>query len=400
VTEELNSASVGTAAPPSRVSAMIFTRDRTVEDVLRGCLENLVPTAEFIKGTVEMAVEQLAQRASPRLLFVDVSGSPEPVARINELAQVCEPGTGVIVLGDTNDIRLYRDLRNAGVVEYFFKPLVGSLITQAVNSALTGFVEQPSSRTSKFVFVIGVRGGVGATTLATSAAWHLAEELQRRVLLLDLDLYAGDAALQLDAVPTHALYEALERTERVDDLFLERALIPVSPRLSLLASLEPIDGSVIPSEASVLSLLEKLMSRYRYVFVDIPAGMVHSVPQMLQLPSICLLVSGATLVSARDVMRWRAILGPNTPERKTLHILNRTGSHGSLPDAEFLRVVGEPPDITIPYDRAIGIASKLGMKELEKCASLQRGLAPLYAMIAGEPARGQRSMIDRLLRRT
>jgi pilus assembly protein CpaE len=41
---------------------------------------------------------------------VDVSGLDNPVASVNELAEVCEPGTGVIVIGDRNDIVLYRDL--------------------------------------------------------------------------------------------------------------------------------------------------------------------------------------------------------------------------------------------------------------------------------------------------
>src|SRR5690348_5887013 len=104
------------ATPDTRLSAMVFTRDPDADRVIRDCLANVVPSAQFISGTVDTAVSELAQRASPRLLLVDVSGCTDPVARVNSLAQSCEPGTGAIVIGDTNDIRLYRELASLGVI--------------------------------------------------------------------------------------------------------------------------------------------------------------------------------------------------------------------------------------------------------------------------------------------
>ena len=388
----------GPASEPLR-SAMVFTRDRDAEGVIRQCLSNLIPSAEFFNGTVDAAIEQLEQRASPRLLIVDVTGVADPAAQVKKLSEVCEPGTGVIVIGDLNDIRLYRDLKQAGVVEYYFKPLVSTLVTRTASGILTGSVEQRGSSAGKLIVMIGVRGGVGATTIATSAAWHLAEMHQRRVVLLDLDLYFGDAALQLDAVPTHALCEALEHPERVDDLFLERATIHVTERLSLLSSLENFSNLALPAEDSVLSLLTKLMRRYRYVFVDMPADLVPRLLRVLHLPGLCLLVSNASLVAARDLVRWRVMVGPSSAERQVLHILNKNGADGGLPPAEFLRASGEAPDITIPYDQQIGISSSLGVKSVLQCATMQRGLAPLFSLIAGEPAAAQRSVVERMLSR-
>lgn len=322
------------SARDQRQSAMVFTADRDSEGVIRVCLNNLsIANAEFFHGSVDTAIAQLAQHASPRLLIVDVSGIGDPVMQVNRLAEVCEPGTGVIAIGDSNDITLYRDLKHTGIVEYYFKPLVNTLITHTAEGILTGSVEERAARAGKLVFVLGVRGGVGATTIAASAAWHLAEIRRRKVLLIDLDLHSGDAALQLDATPTHALREALEHPERVDDLFLERATIHVTERLRLLSSLENLDDTVVPGEEAVLSLLGNLMRRYRYVFVDVPADIAPRLPRMLHMPSICLLVSNGSLVSARDVARWREIIGADKPERVTLHVLNENGAHGSLPES-------------------------------------------------------------------
>ena len=95
---------------------------------------------------------------------------------------------------------------------------------------------------------------------------------KRWVLLIDLDLFNGDAALQLDAAPSHALAEAIEHPDHVDELFLERGVIHVTARLDLLASLEPLDGRVDVEESGLLSILQILLLRYRFVFIDVPAS--------------------------------------------------------------------------------------------------------------------------------
>lgn len=378
-------------------TAQIFVHDPESEGVLRQSLASLgLRDAEFVSGNINDATTALAKQASPRLLIVDISGVENPIARINELAEVCEPNTAVIVIGDRNDIVLYRDLKRAGVIEYFFKPLVRDLVTRTCSTALSGTVEPSSPRTGKLIFVLGVRGGVGATTIAVNTAWYLAGTRQRWVMLLDLDLQHGDAALQLDVTPSHALREAFEHPERVDKLFLERAVIHVEHRIDILASLEPLGETIAFEESAFLSLLDKLLTRYRFIFIDLPANVAARMMQALQLPSTCVLVSNGTLVSARDVARWRAWMGPNTAQRATLHVLNQHGAPGSLPDAEFTRAAGQPPDIVVPYDRGIGAAATLGIKGTQDNVALKRGLAPLLRHLSGEQVEAPRSFLTRI----
>jgi len=380
-------------------TALVFVADKNSEAAIRQSLNDIgVPNAEveFIPGTVETASAALSRRESPRLLIVDISGVNEPGSHLAELARACEPSTGVIVIGESNDIRLYRELKSAGVAEYFFKPLVRSLVTQTCSGILYGNPAQPATHTGRLVFVLGVRGGVGATTIAVSTAWQLAETHKRWVMLLDLDVFGGDAALQLDTNPSHALTDALERPERVDELFLDRGTIHVTSRLDLLASLEPLGEDLTINEHSVLSLLNTLLHRYRFVFVDVPATVASRLMQALLLPSVCILVSDATLASARDVARWRERIGPNTPDRTTVHILNQSGAAGTLPESEFLRITSEAPDVIIPYHREIESAAALGIKALQSCAPLRRALAPIVRQLVGEEAAPRLSLLSRL----
>jgi pilus assembly protein CpaE len=380
-------------------TALVFVHDRDSEGVIRQCLSDLsVPSPEIRNGGIKEAVAELKTRSSPRLLIVDIQGADDAVAMVRDLADVCEPETGVIVVGEVNDIRVYRSLKTAGVVEYFFKPLVRALVMQSCHSILTGSTDQTTSRTGKLVFVLGVRGGVGATTVAVATAWYLAEKLKRRVALMDLDLQFGDAALQLDAAPSHALREALDHPERVDELFLERGMTRIGERLGVLAALEPLDENPTVGESAVLSLLDHLLHRYRYVFVDIPASASAGLTQVLHLPATTLLVSTGVLVCARDVARLREMLGPNTADRTTIHILNKGGASDSLSAEEFMSAAGAKPEVVIQNAREIATASRLGAKGLEKCAALQRGLAPLLRQLSGEELAPQRRSLLRRLR--
>jgi pilus assembly protein CpaE len=384
-------------AGPAAQTAQIFVQDPETAAVIRQSLNSAgVTGVDSATGNIVTATTALAGRRSPRLLIVDISGFNDPLDRLDALADVCEPNTSVVVVGDRNDIALYRNLRHAGVAEYFFKPLVGDLVTRTVGAILKGESDAQVTRSGRLVFMLGARGGVGATTIAVNTAWHLAESRQRLVAVVDLDLQWGDAALQLDVTPTHALREAFEHPERVDKLFIERAAIHVGQRIDLLASQEPIGDQIAPDERAVRSLLDKLLTRYRFVVVDLPAALAMRMRQTLHMPSTCVLISDGSLVSARDVARWREWIGANTPDRTTIHLLNQHGMPGSLPDDEFARAAGHAPDIRVPYERDIRAANVFGIKSAERIGPWRRSLAPLLRDLSGEQAVVQPSLLHRL----
>jgi pilus assembly protein CpaE len=381
VPAEAKAGPVSSRAPPQAVA---FVLDRDSEGVVRRSFVDFgMIDGEVAQGNIDTATKELAERGWPRLLLVDVSGVDDPLMRINRLAEMCDPRTEVVVVGERNDIVLYRDLKAAGVAEYFFKPLSSALLNRVLEGLLAGAATTPAARSGKLVIVLGVRGGVGATTIAANAAWYIAEKRERRVLLVDLDLQAGDAALQLDVQPSHAMREALDHPDRIDDLFLERGIANVTPRLGLLAALEPLAERLIPDEEAVLQLIGRLLSRYRYVFVDLPDEVALLLPRILHLPGTLLLVSNGSLSSARDVVRWREKIGANTSERSLLHVLNKSGCEGALPASEFMRIVGQAPDIAIPFGREVEASSKLGIRATQRCAPFRRSIADLSSRFVG-----------------
>src|SRR5215471_14177703 len=87
---------------------------------------------QVIRGGITKAIEYLSEHRSPHLLLVDISGVELPLSKVQMLADVCEPGTNVIAIGDHNDVALYRDLQEAGVSNYLIKPLTRDLLARAL----------------------------------------------------------------------------------------------------------------------------------------------------------------------------------------------------------------------------------------------------------------------------
>ncbi|GER07463.1 hypothetical protein JCM17843_17730 [Kordiimonadales bacterium JCM 17843] len=270
------------------------------------------------KGGVANAVRSLSVMRSPEFLIVDLSESGDPRADIGALADVCEPGTLVLAIGVMNDVHLYRDLLASGIHDYLLKPVDFGDLRESVALALSAMVEPeiqtPKKETTKrMVTVIGARGGVGASGLSSGLAWILADEFDTHVGLLDLDLNFGTDAMTFDLEPGRGLSDALENPNRVDSLFIERAMLKVSDKLSILGSEAPLGDPMTPDPAALQNLQEELAENFDVVLVDLPRSIASSYPLTLANASDVVLVTDLSLAATRDTIRLLSLIKPMPP---------------------------------------------------------------------------------------
>lgn len=377
-----------------------FVRDEMSSAITRGCFVQLGSAdAHVEQGDIKTAIAALAATSSPRILIVDISGFDNPLQDIHRLADVCDPSTSVLVIGDQNDVVLYRRMKELGISEYLFKPLTLDLMVRACRTALGVGLPVAQSRTGKIVTLIGVRGGAGSTMIAANLAWHFATHLSRDVALLDLDLQSGDTALQLNVQPTQALRAALEHPDRIDDLFVSRAAIKVAPKLQLFATVDPVGEPLVPDEIAVMRLLDNLRDHHRYVFVDAPTGAGLHFDRLLSSSSTIVLVGEPTVIAAREMVRWqdkvKAVRGDATIHR----VLNKAGIPGGLTLEEFGTAVGVTPDVVIPFDPEILRRTNAGEPAIDKCRGVRTALGALIRDLTGERDDEPRSLLARVFRK-
>ena len=319
----------------------------------------LIGRSLITRGGIAKAIEYLSEQRSPHTLIVDISGIDLPLSQIQILADVCEPGTTVIAIGDHNDVGLYRDLVEAGVSNYIVKPLTRELLTKALApKANSGEVGRAVLKLGKMVSFIGARGGVGATTLAANLAWHLANRQSRRVALVDLDLQNGDCALLFNIETTPGFRDALANPLRLDHLLLDRLMTQVGERLFVLGSEEPLHDNVQITASAIDTLFSVLRSQFHYVIVDVPRIPAPAYRRVLEIADRRVIVVDQTMRAMRDAVRVAKMFGDDaipgaehSAEHRNIFVVNRVGEAGqhalSLKDVH--KVLPVQPTSLVPF---------------------------------------------------
>ncbi len=348
--------------------------DDTLELIRVAAADMGWPMEKCNKGGLRNAVQSLSVSASPNILFVDMSESGDPINDINALAEVCEPGTVVIAAGQVNDVRLYRDLLSSGIQDYLLKPLSLDQVRESLTMAQAMLsapkhADMHDDKPHHMMAVVGVRGGVGASMVSTSLAWAISEQADRQTALLDLDVHFGTGALTLDLEPGRGLIDAIDNPSRIDGLFIERAMVRASDKLSLLSAEAPIHQPVLTDGSAFFQLEEELRNAFEMTIVDIPRQVLIPFPHLVSEAGTILLVSDITLAAARDTIRLLSWFKQNVPGARVVLVANKFQSAiGELSRKEFESSIERPIDIVIPFDpKLVAQAAKLGKSYAETC---------------------------------
>ena len=383
------------AGAGAREPFVAYVCDDTTADALRQVVAELGWAAEKVyKGGLRNAVQTLSVSASPQILFVDLAESGDPLNDINGLAEVCEPGTVVIAAGQVNDVRLYRDLVASGIQDYLLKPLHPDMLRETFSQAQAmlnapKLVDAGIERPHCSIAVIGARGGVGASTVATSLAWLLSTKEARTTALLDLDVHFGTGALALDLEPGRGLTDAIENPSRIDGLFIERAMVKASEKLAVLSAEAPINSPLLTDGAAFYQLQEEMRGAFECTVIDLPRGMLVQHPSLVSDVQLAVVVTELTLAAARDTIRILSWLKTNAPATQVRVVANRLqGASGQLEISrkDFEGSIERKIDHAIPYDQKLAAqAAKLG-KPLAEAGKNSKTVAPivdLAGMLAG-----------------
>src|SRR6185295_2985654 len=136
-----------------------------------------------------------------------------------QLAEVCDAGTRVIVVGRINDVVLYRELVRRGVSEYLIAPVSTIDVVRAICSLFAPTTD--TKPLGRIIAVVGGKGGVGASTIAHNVAWAIAGDIGMDAVVTDLDLAFGTAGLDYNQDPPQGIADAVFSPDRLDTNFID-----------------------------------------------------------------------------------------------------------------------------------------------------------------------------------
>jgi len=359
-------------------------------------------SAKVLRGGIGTAIDLYHRETSPNLIIVE-NRTPvaELYAQLEALADACVAGTKVIVIGNANDVGIYRELLFRGVSDYAVAPLDPLSIISLVARA---YQESETSRFGRVLAFVGASGGAGSSTIAQNVAVTIARSYSCSVIFTDLDLPFGTAGLGFDLNPNETIAQALSDGSRLDDILLERLLTKHEEHLQVLTAPGTLDQSHELPEDAFERVLDVAQANASVVVVDVPRVWTPWVRKTLLTADEVVITALPNLASFRNVKNLIEMLkkARHNDEPPKL-VINQVGvpKRAEIKPEHFADSLKVQPIACIPFDIAVATAGNHGLMiaDLAPKSPVLKSVNSIAEITTGRKAAKPAGKFDVLLNR-
>ena len=352
-------------APAPRVSIQAFCETVETAAAIQSAGEDRRLAKAHLKiqmGGITAAVEAYRGSPTPNVIVLESESRNDSIlGGLDGLAEFCDSGTRVVVIGRHNDVQLYRELVRRGVSDYLITP-VGTI---DVVRAVCGLFSAPDAKpVGRVIAVVGAKGGVGASTVAHNIAWATARDLALDSVVTDLDLAFGTAGLDYNQDPPQGVADAVFSPDRIDTAFVDRLLSKCSEHLSLLAAPATLERVYDFGADAFDSIFDSLRASVPCIVLDVPHAWTGWTQRTLVSADEILIVATPDLANLRNAKNLVDHLrAARVNDRRPFYCLNQVGmpKRPEIKPADFAKSLEDEPVATIPFDPALfGTAANNG----------------------------------------
>ena len=361
-------------APVPRISIQAFCASSDTAAAMQSAGDDRRMSKAHLKvqmGGMTAAIEAYRASATPNVVIIEADGrGDELLAGLDTLAEVCDAGTRVVVVGNMNDVVLYREMTRRGVSDYMITP-VGTLdIIRAVSGLFYAADAKPVGRT---LAVVGAKGGVGASTVAHNIAFSIARDVKLDAVVADLDLPFGTAGLDFNQDPPQGIADAVMSPDRIDTAFVDRLLSKCTDHLSLLAAPATLDQVYDFGAEAFDSTFDVLRSTVPCIVLDVPHVWTGWSRRTLIAADDILIVAAPDLANLRNTKNLIDLLRAARPnDSRPQYCLNMVGvpKRPEIKTADFAKALEFDPIASIPFEpQVFGTAANNGQMIAEVSSS-------------------------------
>jgi pilus assembly protein CpaE len=361
-------------APAPRVSIQAFCETVETAAAVQAAGEDRRLAKAHVKiqmGGIVAAIEAYNGAPTPNVILIETESRGEEILNgLDSLAEVCDAGTRVIVIGHVNDVFLYRELVGRGVNEYVMAP-VGTI---DVVRAVCGLFSAPDAKpVGRIVAIVGAKGGVGASSIAHNVGWAMARELHLDTVVADLDLGFGTAGLDYNQDPPQGVADAVFSPDRVDHAFIDRLLSKCTDHLSLLAAPATLDRVYDFTAEAFDPIVDSLRASVPIIMLDVPHLWSAWTKRLLIAADEIMIVAAPDLANLRNTKNLIDLLKAARPnDRRPRYCLNQVGmaKRPEIKPADFAKALDDQAVAVIPFEPQIfGTAANNGQMIMELSSS-------------------------------
>jgi pilus assembly protein CpaE len=395
-------------APLPRVAIQAFCETPDIKNVLLALPADRRMLKAMLKvqdGGISACLEAYRGAPTPNIIIVEANADRNGLlVRLDELAQYCDAGTRVIVIGHANDVHLYRELMRRGVSEYLIAPVASVDVVAALSGIYTA---EGSGTIGRTIAVYGVKGGAGASTIAHNLAFHIATRLELATTIVDFDLPFGTAGLNFNQDPPQGIAEAIYAPDRLDVNVVDRLMSKAAENLSILAAPATLERTYDFRETDFDALVDILRTTTPAIVYDMPHVWNSWTRRALVGADEIVIVATPDLANLRNTKTLLDTLRQARPNDKTPHVvLNFVGvpKRPEIGATDFAKALDVDLVAALPFDPAhFGAAANNGqmLSEVPSKSKTVELIGDLAGRVTGrgEGKVGRKSILEPLLSR-
>ena len=263
--------------------------------------------------------------------------------------------TVIALSGSTSPDLLLQAMRS-GCTEFLHKPFDADALLETLNKLEQQYsnVNNKPIATGSILSFLGVKGGVGTTTLAVHLAMYLVQSHKKRVLLIDHHEELGHCCVYLGVDGSRSPYsEVVRSVSRLDSELLSGFVVKHSSGLEVLSSPDICGGSQEVDPESVARTLEFLRGEYDYVIIDCPTTLDEVTLAVVEASSNVYLVATPEIGAIRDLSRYvDKLMQAEGSTGKMQVVINRVSSRYAVNVEHIEKAIRLPVAIRLPNSYA------------------------------------------------
>jgi pilus assembly protein CpaE len=320
---------------------LLVDENLDTREALRAILQALEGISLHVLEQTDAEALGAAAEVNPQVVVLNLHpASDEMLAFAGQIAQRLRDAVLVVTAESMNSDLIRRAMRE-GAREFLPQPFNAEDVKKALTSILE--LQKPSSRpqnhAGQVVTTFGAKGGVGATTLTTNLAVMLSGELNKEVIVLDLNMQFGNDALFLNLKSKFSVFDVVKNIDELDTDLLKKTLPRHATGVTLLPSPFRIEDAEGINGPQISRIIQMLRANYDWILIDSHPYFNEISIQALDEADRILLVSALDLPTIYNTKRCLELFQKMGYGReKALLVLNRYFSYegADLPEMERL----------------------------------------------------------------
>ncbi len=291
-----------------KLRVLVIDDDEEVQRTIRDTL----PKEEFeLKGELEIyAGLREVLRFNPDLLILDyILPEQSGMDALKELkSHHLTKDLPVLVLSSAGNPGVIESFYQLGAMDFISKPIVPRILREKIRSLAENMhlKERPRRHaTGEIIGFLGVKGGVGTSTVAANTALLLAQEIAsdgKKVLLVDTSSFYSSLKSMFEIKDGRSMFTLIqEHPFDLDKDYLFQRLTQVTDNFYLLPSVEKMGQFETVREEDFSVVMYILANHFDYIFIDMDRSFSDANLFILENADSIMLVTNTTRPSLQNL---------------------------------------------------------------------------------------------------